>query len=110
MALLSQSEEKSLALHRALAMKIQDDPALLAVVRNRLAWLREKNPSSAPYYDRWERLVDGDLQELLHVMTDSSERSCALRQESPFVDIVDQKERARIYREVSETLRKRARA
>lgn len=110
MAPLSRSEAKSLALHRALAAKIQAAPALLGIVRKRLAWLRGMNPSGGPYYDRWEQLIAGDLHELLDVMTDASEHSCALRQESPFVDIVDQKERARIYREVSEAFDKRASA
>lgn len=98
---LSRGEQKSLALHKSLAAKVQADPSLLRLVRERLHWLRAKNPASGAYYDRWQQLVDGDLDQLLAAMTGDSERSCALRQESPFVDLVDQKERARIYQAVA---------
>ena len=101
---LSRSEQKSLALHESLAAKIAADPSLLRVVKERLSWLRSKNPASGPYYDHWLRLVEGDLEQLFVAMTSASECSCALRQESPFVDLVDQKERARIYRTVAELI------
>src|SRR5262245_61585302 len=104
---LSRGELKSLALHRSLAAKVQADPSLLRLVRKRLQWLRGKNPAGDRYYDRWSQLVDGRLEHLLAVMTDDSEDSCALRQESPFVDLVDQKERARIYRGVAEEFDRR---
>lgn len=105
---LSRGEQKSLALHKSLAATVQADPSLLRVVKERLQWLRERNPASAPYYDRWSQLLDGELQDLLAAMTSDSERSCALRQESPFVDLVDQKERARIYRAVAEEIDRKA--
>ena len=52
--------------------------------------------------------LDGDLEQLLATMTSDSELSCALRQESPFVDLVDQKERARIYRAVADEIDRRS--
>jgi hypothetical protein len=73
----------------------------VSLASERLQWLRAKNPAGFSYYDEWERLLGGSLDALLDVVISPSERACALRQESPFVDLVDQKERARIYREVS---------
>jgi hypothetical protein len=103
-ASLTRSEEKALALHRAIAAKLRDDPSLLAVVRHRLGWLRTRNPAGAVYYDRWARALDGRTEALLALMESTSSDACALRQESPFVDLVDQKERAAIYRAVAHTL------
>lgn len=100
---LRRGEHKSLALHQALAARLRGDPSLRTVVRKRLDWLRAKNPPGAPYYDVWARLIEGPIETLLAVMESPSARACALRQESPFVDLVDQKERARIYRAVADT-------
>lgn len=102
MATLTRGEQKALALHRTVAARLRADPSLVALVRARVRWLRARNPAGASYYDEWERLLSGPLDALLNVVVNLSERACALRQESPFVDLVDQKERARIYREVSE--------
>jgi hypothetical protein len=99
---LTRGERKALELHRAIAARLSRDPSLLPRVRARLDWLRARNPSGARYYDQWARLLDGPVETLLEIVQSPSERACALRQESPFVDVVDQKERARIYRAVSE--------
>jgi hypothetical protein len=97
-------EQKSLALHRALAVTLRADPSLRVVVQRRLDWLRGRNPAGVAYYDEWARLFRGPLETLLDVMVDPSAGACALRQESPFVDLVDQRERARIYRAVAEAI------
>lgn len=101
---LTRGEQKSLALHRFVAARISTDASLVVVAKARLRWLRDKNPSGAPYYDLWEALLDGPVDMMIDVMLSPSERSCALRQENPFVDLVDQKERARIYRETIASL------
>jgi hypothetical protein len=101
---LTRGEEKSLALHRWIANRLQGDPALLEVVRRRLEWLRSKNPAGRSYYDDWARLLSGTMPELIAVLVSPSETACALRQESPFVDVVDQKERARIFRAVADEI------
>jgi hypothetical protein len=98
---LTRGEEKSLALHRWIANRLEEDPLLLDVVKRRLEWLRTKNPAGRRYYDDWARLLDGTMPDLIAVLVSPSETACALRQESPFVDVVDQKERARIFRAVS---------
>lgn len=70
----------------------------------RLEWLRVRNPAGGSYYDEWERLLTGPLDILLDALVSPSDRACALRQESPFVDLVDQRERARIFRAVADEL------
>jgi hypothetical protein len=102
MATLTRGEQKALALHRAVAARLRADPSLVSLASARLRWLRSQHPAGVAYYEEWERLLSGPLHILLDVMASQSERACALRQESPFVDLVDQKERARIYRAVSD--------
>jgi hypothetical protein len=104
MATLTRGEQKALALHQAIAARLRADPSLASLASARLRWLRERNPAGASYHGEWERLLGGPLDALLDVVVSPSERACALRQESPFVDLVDQKERARIYRTVSDAL------
>ena len=101
---LTRGEQKSFALHRRVASRVQADPSALQLVRQRLEWLRSKNPAGGRYYAEWDRLLSGPLDDLLEMLVNPSERACALRQESPFVDLVDQRERARIYRAVEDEI------
>lgn len=101
MKALTRGEQKSLALHRSVAAKLLADPSLRAVARQRVAWLCARNPGGTKYYDEWATLLDGSIGKLVDAMVSPSEHGCALRQENPFVDLVDQKERARIFRETA---------
>ena len=104
MATLTRGERKALALHQSIAARVSADPSLVSLALARVRWLRVRNPAGAAYYDEWERLLNGPLAALLEVAVSPSEHACALRQESPFVDVVDQRERARIYKAVSNEL------
>ncbi len=104
MQILSRGEQKSLALHKVIAARLRMDPSLGAIAHQRLGWLRVRNPAGKKYHDEWQLLLDGPIDALIDVMVSPSERSCALRQENPFVDLVDQKERARIYGEVAASI------
>jgi hypothetical protein len=94
---LTRGERKTLALHRAIAARLRADPSLVSLAMARVGWLRVRNPAGARYFDEWERLLRGPLTSLLEMIASPTEHACALRQESPFVDLVDQRERARIY-------------
>jgi hypothetical protein len=101
---LTRSELKALALHCAVADSLKRRPESRAIALRRLEWLREKNPAGARYYDEWRQLLLGSLTDLTATLTDESPRGCALRQESPFGDILTQRERAAIYRKVAHQL------
>jgi hypothetical protein len=101
---LNRGERKSLAYHEAVAERLCADPSLVGIVRTRLQWYRERNPSSASYYDQWASLLSGPLSELINVMVGTSSECCAMRQENPFVDLISQRERAAIYRQVVEEI------
>lgn len=100
----TRGEQKSLAYHRAVAQKLRANPSLVDNVSRRLQWLREMNPAARAYYDEWQRLLQGSFDDLIAALLSESERSCALRQENPFCDLVSQPERAAIYRAVAQQI------
>ena len=102
--MLTRGEHKALALFRALATRLQEDPAVIGRARQRLIALSEQHPHARRYYSEWDDLLTGDRRRLLEVMTSESEHSCALRQESPFAGVISQAQRAAIFRSVVERL------
>jgi len=88
---------RSLRLHQCAARHLAGDPALRAVVRERLRKLREVNPHGRIYHDHWEALLDGPLPTLLRTITESSEQAETLRKESPLTVLVTPEERRRVF-------------
>jgi Fe2+ or Zn2+ uptake regulation protein len=88
---------RSLRLHQCAARRLAADPALRALVRDRLRKLREVNPHGRVYHDQWAALLDGPLPALLRTMTEVSEQAEALRKESPFTILVTPAERRRAF-------------
>lgn len=100
----TRGEQKSLAYHRAVAEKLRANPSLVNSASRRLQWLREMNPAGRAYYDEWQRLLQGPLDELIAALVSESESNRALRQENPFCDLISQPERAAIYRTVAQQI------
>lgn len=93
------AEARSIAMHRAIADRLRDEPALLGDVRVRLeGWLRQ----GRPYAAAWAHLVDGDREQLFAAMVDTSEAARAMRQSTPFAGLLDPRTRWRIHAEVRE--------
>ncbi|HME10015.1 MAG TPA: hypothetical protein VKG25_23355 [Bryobacteraceae bacterium] len=97
-------DQRSIALHRAIAEKIEADPTLLSIARDNLdRWaLAAQIPlndagRSRPYADAWREILDRPLPELLHLLTEDSERMRALRQATPFAGVLNPAERWAIY-------------
>jgi hypothetical protein len=88
---------RSLRLHECVARRIARHPDLLDAVRERLATLRRVNPQGRAYHDQWQALLEGPLPALLRALTEDSERSAALRKESPFTMLVGETERRRVF-------------
>ena len=88
---------RSRRLHERAARRLAGDPALREVARKRLQKLRQVNPQGRVYHDHWQALLDGPLPRLLRAMTEPSEQSDALRQESPLTALVTAAERRRVF-------------
>lgn len=92
-------EERSIAMHRAIAARLGERPELLASARRRVEqWLAD-GTVHARYAAAWRDLLALPLDELQAFMTDRSERARTLRSSSPFAGALDARERWRIHRE-----------
>ena len=89
---------RSLRMHDVVAKRLINHPDLLDVARNRLQRLREINPHGGVYHNRWQELIDGPMDRLLRMLTESSEEASTLRQESPFTTLVPDDERRRVFK------------
>lgn len=93
------AEARSLALHRAVAERVRQEPELIAAARRRLERWRRQGTLHPDYAAAWAEVLDGDLEGLVGVLTDPGERSSALRQVTPFAGAVDARSRWRIWRD-----------
>jgi transcriptional regulator with XRE-family HTH domain len=96
---LSQTERRSLELHRAVADKLQANPArVLAKAKMNLKKLRRIHSDRAPYpyFDTWDRFLSGQIDELLRVLTSPAQSARDLRSSSPFAGVLTEAERQRV--------------
>ena len=98
------AEERSLALHRAVADVLRRDPVRLGEARDRVQKWRAEGLMHPYYAERWTCLLDGPLEELLRALVDESEDARALRQSTPFTGFVEPRVRWKIWREVRERM------
>lgn len=88
---------RSRMLHERIARRVARDPAVLNRVRKRLKHLSEVNPSGRIYHQQWGALLDADLPQLLRTMVAESEKSDALRKESPFTVLATPEDRKQMF-------------
>jgi hypothetical protein len=90
-------DERSLALHRAVAEKLRAHPELPEIARENLARWSRTAGRSLPYLEEWQRILDGPADELLERIGREGEYMTALRQSSPFAGVLSPAERWAIY-------------
>ena len=95
-------EERSIALHRAVAERIRGNPKLMEeAIINLQRYLKQSFSDSrkpiSPLVEWQELLENQPLEEILDFMVSDSERARRLRQSSPFAGILTPQERWRIY-------------
>jgi hypothetical protein len=95
------SEERSIAMHRAIAAKLRSDPRILERARDRVSGWRADGSVHPTYVAAWERLLRLPLEEVVAALVDPGEQGRALRQVSPFAGALDARERWRILRTVA---------
>lgn len=97
-SLHSLADERSLALHRAVAERLGNDPSLLArAVARVAAW--SEDPIRHPYAADWRALLTGSLDELRSALVSTEPTMCTLRQASPFAGALDAKTRWEILKQ-----------
>jgi hypothetical protein len=94
------AEERSLALHRAIADRLAAEPSVLERAQARVRrWL--DTGEVAPYWaQKWDDLLSRPVDDIRSVLIDESADARALRQVTPFAGAIDPRTRWRIWREV----------
>ena len=90
-------DERSLALARAIAVKIDDDASkqgLSTAVETCARWL---SLTDSPACREWQEILARPWTEIRRVLLDESEEGRRLRQSSPFCGILTPQERWSIY-------------
>ncbi|MBI3527112.1 MAG: hypothetical protein HY067_04015 [Betaproteobacteria bacterium] len=91
-------DARSLAMHCLAAAKIEQDRALLRVVKRIFDGWRARYKDGIPSaLEEWRLLLERPWAEVSAVITDPGERATRLRQSSPFSTILSMRERERIY-------------
>jgi hypothetical protein len=90
-------DRRSLALHEAVAAKLEADPALLQIARANLARWLSTNPAAS--LREWQRVLEErSFGEVVALLRDEGERATRLRQSSPFAGVLTPDERRSILR------------
>ena len=94
------AEARSLAIHREIAERLLRDESIVARARATLRRWSAEGHISSHYADAWERWLSRRPDEIAAFLADEGEQARALRQNSPFVGIVDPRQRWTIWRAV----------
>ena len=97
----SRLDERSLALHRLVAKKVQATPALLDKARENVRRWREANGSSSPALAEWAQILASPASDVVALLAERSERATRLRQSSPFAGILTEVECRAVYESYS---------
>jgi len=92
------AEARSLAMHAAMAQKIEREPTLLDIPRENMErWRARWSDKPPPWWREWRALLQRPWPEIAALITEPSENAARLRQSTPFAGILTDAERARIY-------------
>jgi hypothetical protein len=95
-------DERSIALHRAIAKKLRVHPELIEIARENLDRWSLNGGNSQPYWDAWREILQLLLSEVLPLLEERSERMTAMRQATPFAGVLTPAERWAIYERFSQ--------
>jgi len=95
-------DERSLAMARAIAAKIDADPGHGGVQRARAICERWERLSPSPNHREWLEILRKPWAEIRAILLEDSEEGRRRRQNSPFCGILTSKERWSIYRRFQE--------
>jgi transcriptional regulator with XRE-family HTH domain len=96
---LTREERRSLALHQAIAARLEETPApILSRARRTLERMSRQHLGARPLLSRWRAILDRPLAEILEVLVDPRASARELRHVTPFAGILTARERTAIYR------------
>lgn len=92
-------DRNSLEIHKLVALKLREEPVLLEKVRRNLEEAREKLGNTRAR-EEWEIVLLAPLEDICDFISQEDEHATRMRQSSPFIGIINQAERRRIYEQV----------
>lgn len=99
---LTQEQQKSLWLHRAVlgALMIDPDSVLATAQRNveRFKLVHRSDGMSVRYLEQWQSAISEGIDSVVKVLTGTDERSSELRQNSPFAGVLSDEQRMQVLR------------
>jgi hypothetical protein len=95
-------DERSIALHRAIAEKLCVQPELIEIAGDHLDRWSLNGGNSQPYWDAWREILQLPLSEVLPLLEERGERMTATRQATPFAGVLTPVERWAIYERSSQ--------
>lgn len=89
-------EDRSLALHKEIAKRLEENPQLIEIAKANLErWaLRD---GDLPVWRQWREILNGPLSQVITALLSEDEDCKRLRQSSPFCGILTPRERWDIY-------------
>lgn len=96
------AEERSVAYHRAIAERLQQQAEVLENARRRVRGWLAPGPSAPFYARKWAEILAGDAPSIAAFLVERSELADELRQSSPFAGALRPQERWKIWRETRE--------
>jgi hypothetical protein len=95
---MTREERRSLALHRAIAERLEQDPAaVLDRARQTLTRMQAVASERSQPLREWSVLLDRPVTALLEILTDPSPWARELRHVTPFAGVLSTAERAEIF-------------
>jgi transcriptional regulator with XRE-family HTH domain len=101
---LTREDRRSLALHRAIARRLEESPEpILRRARRTLERMRQQHPGARPFLSRWRSLLDRPVEEIREVLADPRPSARELRHVTPFGGVLTASERTSVYRRFAAT-------
>src|SRR5215213_14013 len=97
------AEERSIAYHRVIAERLQSQPEVLEMARQRVrTWLSSPRTGRQFYAQKWAEILAGDVPSIAAFLVERSELAIELRQSTPFAGALQPEERWRIWQETKD--------
>jgi hypothetical protein len=97
------AEERSIAYHRVIAERLQRQPEILEMARQRVRTWLASSAGGQFYARKWAEILSGDVPSIAAFLVERSELAIELRQSTPFAGALKPQERWKIWRETRDS-------
>lgn len=98
---LGRPERKQLYYHRVIADRLCANPQWIGRAKERLVSMRKTNPCGAFFHNQWDTILEQPIERVAEQLREPTLRMADLRQETPFLGLIDKTERLAILKRFS---------